>query len=364
MFQKICRQLVNHRRRVVPFRSNIIYENERSFAKLVSDFWHTERFWKAPATQIPLKDNSESSDDSKNKSITERRSRLFTEEQNRQRDLIPRVEKIQVKYQGTPEDAELLLNKGLSTPLDVAQHLSETLVTQSALALVNGELWDMGRPLEEDCTVELMHFHMEDPFHVNRAFWRSCSFLLGAALENIFKDEVFVQLHSFPAPNVATGSFIYDVGLNMPEWIPTKEELMVISATMHRMAEKELSFERLVVDAKLAAEVFADNKYKTKQIPNIAEKSKSGNSVTLYRVGDHVDISGGPMVGDTSFLGRRCTIAAAHKVDYDGLPLFRFQGVALPKGIFLNHFAFGILEERASKLNLTNLSSSQRVNPV
>ena len=76
-----------------------------------------------------------------------------------------------------------------------------------------------------------------------------------------------------------------------------------------------------------------------------------------------MDISGGPMVGDTSFLGRRCTIAAAHKVDYDGLPLFRFQGVALPKGIFLNHFAFGILEKRASRLNLTNLSSSHRVNP-
>jgi len=32
--------------------------------------------------------------------------------------------------------------------------------------------------------------------------------------------------------------------------------------------------------------------------------------VTLYRVGDHVDISGGPMIGDTSFLGRRCSIVA------------------------------------------------------
>ena len=29
--------------------------------------------------------------------------------------------------------------------------------------------------------------------------------------------------------------------------------------------------------------------------------------------------------------------------------LFRFQGVALPKNIFLNHFAFGVLEKRASK---------------
>ena len=76
------------------------------------------------------------------------------------------------------------------------------LMDRSALAQVNGQLWDMHRPLEEDdCTVELLHVHMDDPFHVNRAFWRSCSFLLGLVLETVFKSEQFVELHSFPAPN-------------------------------------------------------------------------------------------------------------------------------------------------------------------
>ena len=32
--------------------------------------------------------------------------------------------------------------------------------------------------------------------------------------------------------------------------------------------------------------------------------SLAGNTVTLYRVGDHVDISRGPMMGNTSFVGR------------------------------------------------------------
>ena len=35
-----------------------------------------------------------------------------------------------------------------------------------------------------------------------------------------------------------------------------------------------------------------------------------GTSVTLYRVKNHVDISSGPMVANSNFLGRRCTIAA------------------------------------------------------
>ena len=292
------------------------------------------------------------------------RTSLFIQEQNRQKDLIPRVEKIQVQYEGTPESMKLLLNKGMSTPLDVAKHISEDLVEQSALATVNGELWDMGRPLEDDCTVELMHFHNDEPFKINQAFWRSCSFLLGAALEAVFKKEANVLLHSFPKPNVASGSFIYDVELSMKDWVPTKEELMAISAAMHRLSEQHLPFERLVVDASLAKEIFADNEFKSKQIPDIAAKSKTGHSITLYKVGNHVDISGGPMIGDTSFLGRRCTIAAAHKIDYQNIQLYRFQGVALPKGVFLGHFPFGILEKRASKLNETNLSSAKAVNPA
>jgi threonyl-tRNA synthetase len=42
------------------------------------------------------------------------------------------------------------------------------------------------------------------------------------------------------------------------------------------LAEKSLPFERLVVDASVAKEMFQDNQFKLQQIPNIAEKSKSG----------------------------------------------------------------------------------------
>lgn len=84
----------------------------------------------------------------------------------------------------------------------------------------------------------------------------------------------------------------------------------MISAKMHRLAEEELPFERLVVDELKAREIFSSNQHKLKQIPDIAKKSPSGTSVTLYRVKDHIDISSGPMMANTSFLGRRCTIAA------------------------------------------------------
>lgn len=58
------------------------------------------------------------------------------------------------------------------------------------------------------------------------------------------------------------------------------------------------------------------------------------------------------MVGNTSFVGRRCSIMAAHKIKQpsDGADVYRFQGVALAKNMLLNHFAFSILEKRAAKL--------------
>jgi len=306
-----------------------------------------------------------------NEEVRKKRSAMFTEEVSRQKNLIPRIEKIEVQYEGVmagkdvPDNATLILNKGLSTPYDVTRHLSEMLTERSALALVNDQLWDMNRPLEEDCTVKLLHFHVDDPFHVNRAFWRSCSFLLGAALETAFREDIFVELHSFPPANVASGSFVHDVDLKLGhDWEPSREELMVFSAMMHRMAQKYLKFERLVVDASLAERMFSDSQYKSVQIPSIASSSQGGKSITLYRVGDHVDISAGPMVGDTSFLGRRCTVPVAHKISHNGKPMYRFQGVALPKGVYLNHFAFGILEKRASRLNMANLQTTQMAHPA
>ena len=186
------------------------------------------------------------------------------------------------------------------------------------------------RPLEEDCTVELLHFHSEDPFQVNRAFWRSCSFLLGAAVERSFRDDLVVQQYSFPPPNVASGSFVADIDLGLQhDWEPSREEMMVFSAQMHRMAERKLPFQRLTVDAKFAEEMFEENQYKLSQLPSIAGASGDGHSVTLYKVGDHVDISAGPMVGDSSFLGRRCTVPVAHKIAHNDMKVYRYGGGSL-----------------------------------
>ncbi|XP_028174618.1 large ribosomal subunit protein mL39 [Ostrinia nubilalis] len=283
----------------------------------------------------------------------ERRNHLFTLEKKRQIGKVGRIEKIEVKYKGVPNDCTLVMNKNLSTPYDCARHLSEWHVESSALALLDGSVyWDMHKPLTENCTLELQNFTVAEPQQVNKAFWRTCSLLLGACATVAFKESVPVHLHSFPGPDIRSGSFIYDIDLpSLPDWKPTSQELYTLSAEFIKLVRANSPLERLEVGEDLALEMFRDNEHKTKQIPSIA---KNNGKVTLYRAGNHVDISKGPMISSTAQVGR-VTVTSVHKLtgsqDSEVKQLYRFQGVALPTNVILNHFAYSILTERAKKLN-------------
>uniref|UniRef100_W8CD29 Large ribosomal subunit protein mL39 n=1 Tax=Ceratitis capitata TaxID=7213 RepID=W8CD29_CERCA len=284
-----------------------------------------------------------------------KRNELFSQEQRRQQEAVGRVEKIEVRYLGLPEDVTLAMNASISTPYNCAQHLSDGHCKRSALALKDGNVpWDMHRPLTESCTLQLLNFTVSDPHLVNKAFWRTCSFMLGAALQNSFTDDAHLQLHSFPGPNIKSGSFVYDVVLRAQNWQPSKAELRALSAEMINLASKDLKIERLDVNNELALEMFADSHYKREQLPSIAQQNQG--RVTLYRMGTHIDISRGPMVASSRFLGK-CTVATAHKIANEGEKdaLYRIQGVGLPAGFTLDHVAYSTLEERAKKLNPARL---------
>lgn len=225
---------------------------------------------------------------------------------------------------------------------------------KSALALVDNKIpWDIHRPLQESCTLQLLNFTIPDPHLVNKVFWRTCSFLLGAVLQNSFKEEAGLFLHSFPSPNIKTGSFVHDFVINHPNWEPKGQELRALSAGMVKLAAKDLPIERLEVSADLAMEMFKDNPHKKEQLPSIS--NQNNGQIIVYRVGDHIDISRGPMISSTSLLGK-VTIGAIHRVGNEGNTVFyRAQGVALPAGIPLNHYAYGILENRAKILNSAKL---------
>ena len=62
----------------------------------------------------------------------------------------------------------------LCTPADI----QELLMSRSVLALVNGEPWDIHRPLVENCELRFLHFKDEDPSLSNEVLARSNFFVV------------------------------------------------------------------------------------------------------------------------------------------------------------------------------------------
>lgn len=89
-------------------------------------------------------------------------------------------------------------------------------------------------------------------------------------LTNCLVDTVDLQLHSFPSPNIRSGSFLYDISIDTDNWNPTKEELRAISAEMIKLSGKQLPIERVEVSHDLALEMFKDSPYKREQLPSIS----------------------------------------------------------------------------------------------
>jgi hypothetical protein len=57
-----------------------------------------------------------------------------------------------------PDGAERKGVRGVTTPMDVANEVSKSLGKNSVVAKVDGEIWDLFRPLEKDCRLELFPF--------------------------------------------------------------------------------------------------------------------------------------------------------------------------------------------------------------
>lgn len=166
-------------------------------------------------------------------------------------------------------------------------------------------------------------------------------------MKKTFKEDSGLILHSFPPAFVKSGSYAHDIKVNESEWTPSNDDFHALSVEMGRFALSDTKIERLEVKSEIAMDIFNENPFKIEQIPNIS--LKNNGVVPLYRVDDHIDISVGPMISSTRFIGTS-RIVAAHKISNTS-NIYRVQGISLPAGFSVSAFAFqNILVPRARKL--------------
>uniref|UniRef100_A0A8C1PAF4 threonine--tRNA ligase n=1 Tax=Cyprinus carpio TaxID=7962 RepID=A0A8C1PAF4_CYPCA len=74
-----------------------------------------------------------------------------------------------------PDGQTLKATAWVSSPYQLACSISQALADSCVIARVDGELWDLDRPLETDCSLELLRFDHEDA----QVYWHSSAHVLG-----------------------------------------------------------------------------------------------------------------------------------------------------------------------------------------
>jgi threonyl-tRNA synthetase len=203
------------------------------------------------------------------------------------------------------------------------------------MALVNGEEWDLSRPLDSSCELVVVGF--EHP--VGKAtFWHSAAHVLGQALELYFGGKG-LTVHLRDGPALEEGGFFYDflvkdkVGVSVTV---SAGELDAIGDVMRAIVKAKQPFERRVVSKAEAAVVLAENPLKNAMMQGFPEDSV----VTLYKSGALVDLCRGPHVPHTGHIRALTLTKTAGNVRKDtgagaGETLQRVYGIAFPdKGLF------------------------------
>jgi threonyl-tRNA synthetase len=215
------------------------------------------------------------------------------------------------------------------------------------IQLDKGELYDLTRPFEGDCSLELLKF--DDPLG-KTVFWHSSAHILGASLEAEFGGYLCA------GPPLENG-FFYDVYIG--EHRITPDHYDRIEKRFKKIAEENHSFQKIYLTKQEALQLFKDNPFKvqllTHKIPDTA-------IVTAYRSGSLIDLCTGPHL-PTSKLVKAFKITKTSAAYWLGKntndDLQRVYGVSFPSDKQLDEYVK--LQEEIEKRDHRNIGTGQEL---
>ena len=217
----------------------------------------------------------------------ERRIKLFEECAVRERAKVDAAKAAAVPIIAIMPDGSTRSGvQGVTTPFGIANEILNSFGKKCVVARVDGKDWDLTRPLEDDCTLQLFSFEDEEG---RDAFWHSSAHLLGQALELEFGVDLTI------GPALGEG-FYYDCF--MGDRTLAEADRKIVEKRIEQSIKENQRFERAVVTREEALSMFEENRFKVELI-----NSFPGDAViTVYRVGPMVDLCSGPHLPNTSLL--------------------------------------------------------------
>jgi len=226
-----------------------------------------------------------------------------------------------------PDGSAREYNNGISS-LEIAEEIGPRLAKEVYAATVNGEIWDLTRPIKTNASLKL---HKWEDAEARHAFWHSSAHLMAEALESIYPGIKFGI-----GPAIENG-FYYDVDPGNTNVI-TEADLPAIENKMKELAVMNLTYNRKDISKKEALEFFSKkgDEYKTELISELED-----GTITLYSQGNFTDLCKGPHLPSTEPLKaiKLLSVAGAYwRGNEKRKMLTRIYGITYPKQKLLDEY--------------------------
>ena len=220
-----------------------------------------------------------------------------------------------------------------STAMQIAESISSRLAQEVLAAVVNGQVWDLNRPIEDNAAVRLLKWDDEEGKH---AFWHSSAHLMAEALQELYPGIKFGI-----GPAIENG-FYYDVD---PGNTPIKDtDFAAIENKMLELVAKKEEIKRKEISKADAMKMFGDRgeEYKVELISELED-----GTITTYSQGAFTDLCRGPHLPNTSYIKavKVMSVAGAYwRGDEKRKQLTRLYGITFPKKKMLDEY-LALVEE-------------------
>lgn len=234
-----------------------------------------------------------------------------------------------------PNGSVIEVEKGI-TLIEVAGKIGPKLKKEALAGKIDGKLVDLSTPVLKDAKVEIVTFSSPEGPEILR---HSVAHAMALAVMNLYPDIKFGI-----GPSIEDG-FYYDFDLPVSL---TPDELEKIERQMNKIIQDDLEFVREELPKEEAIKFFSslNQSYKIELIKEVEEKT-----VSLYRLGDFVDLCRGPHVSSTGKIHafKLLNVAGAYWRGDEKRPMLqRIYGTAFDSKKSLDDYLYR-LEEAAKR---------------
>lgn len=220
-----------------------------------------------------------------------------------------------------------------TTAMEFAKSIGEGLARNVLCATVNGEVVELNRTINNDCTLKLHTWNDTEGKHT---FWHTSAHLLASAVLELYPNAKFGI-----GPAIENG-FYYDIDFG--EQVLSSEDFPKIEAKMAEIAKKGIPLVRKEVSKADALKWFEakGETYKVELINDLED-----GTITFYESGNFIDLCRGPHLVDFSPIKaiKVLSLAGAYwRGDEKRKQLTRLYAITFPKKKELDEY-LALLEE-------------------